>query len=142
MRFLLRMAFWLTVILALLPSGGSEPVPKINVNAVDALSAAKATVGDMGSFCHRQPEACVIGSQAAVGIGHRAQAGARMLYEYLNERFRPNDNATAVGAAGNGGSKARPSQHTLAPADLAPAWRGARPQQPPRREPPGSAPLS
>jgi hypothetical protein len=141
MRFLLRMAFWLTVILALLPSGGSERAPKINVSAVDAMSAAKATVGDMGSFCHRQPEACTIGSQAAVGIGHRAQAGAKMLYEYLNERFRPNDHATAVGA-GNGAPKARPSQHTLAPADLAPAWRGPRPQQSPRREPPGAAPLS
>ena len=44
MRFLLRMAFWLTVILALLPSGGSQPTPKLNVSAVDAMLAAKATV--------------------------------------------------------------------------------------------------
>src|SRR5262245_62858334 len=50
MRFLLRMAFWLTVILALLPSGGSQPAPKVNVSAGDAMSAAQATVSDMGSF--------------------------------------------------------------------------------------------
>ena len=33
MRFLLRMAFWLGVVLVLLPSGGSQPAPKINVSA-------------------------------------------------------------------------------------------------------------
>ena len=91
MRFLLRMAFWLTVILALLPSGGSEPTAKVNVSAVEAMSAAKATVTDMGSFCGRQPDACSVGSQAAVAIGHRAQAGAKMLYGYLNEHFGSQD---------------------------------------------------
>src|SRR4029077_9222423 len=85
MRFLLRMAFWLTVILALLPSGGSQPTPKLNVSAIDAMSAAKATVTDVHSFCDRQPNACTLGSQAAVAIGQRAQAGAKMVYEYFNQ---------------------------------------------------------
>src|SRR3954470_9988556 len=89
MRFLLRMAFWLTVILALLPSGGSQPTPTINVSALEAMSAAKATVTDMGSFCGRQPDACSVGSQAAVAIGHRAQAGAKMLYDYSTELLGP-----------------------------------------------------
>ena len=89
MRFLLRMAFWLTVILALLPSGGSQPTPKVNVSAIEAMSAAKATVTDMRSFCERQPDACSVGSQAAAAIGHRAQAGAKMLYEYLSEHLGP-----------------------------------------------------
>src|SRR5216683_6161244 len=121
MRFLLRMAFWLTVILALLPSGGSHPTPKLTVSAVDAMSAAKATVTDMRSFCERQPDACTVGSQAAVAIGHRAQAGAKMLYEYLNEhlgsyeaRMPLNDaSAEAVPLP-----LPRPSQHTLSPPDL------------------------
>ena len=133
MRFLLRMAFWLTVILALLPSGGSQPTPPLNVSARDAMSAAMATVSDMRSFCERQSDACVVGSQAAVAIGHRAQAGARMLYEYLNEHRGGDD----TGVAANAGSAksaplpiARPSQHTLSPADLAPPWRGP----PPRKE--------
>jgi hypothetical protein len=125
MRFLLRMAFWLTVILALLPSGGSQPTPKLTVSAIDAMLAARATVTDMGSFCERQPDACTAGSQAAVAIGHRAQAGAKMLYEYFNEHVGSHD-ATAVNA-GAGKSvplpTARPPQHTLSPADLAPAWR-------------------
>src|SRR5262245_4075545 len=88
MRFLLRMAFWLTVILALLPSGGSQPAPKVNVSAGEAVSAAQATVSDVGSFCERQPNACSVGSQAAAAIGQRAQAGAQVLYEYFNGQFQ------------------------------------------------------
>jgi Family of unknown function (DUF5330) len=126
MRFLLRMAFWLTVILALLPSGGSQPTPKLNVSAIDAMWAAKATVTDVRSFCERQPDACTVGSQAAVTIGHRAQAGAKMLYEYLNEHLGAHDTGMPVNAAPGKAvpmPTARPSQHTLSSADLAPAWR-------------------
>src|SRR5947209_1649031 len=130
MRFLLRMAFWLTLVLVLLPSGGSQPAPKVNVSATDALSAAKSTVSDMGSFCDRQRDACSVGSQAAVVIGYRAQAGAKLLYEYLHEHFGM-DSTAPVSATGKtlplAGSRA--SQHTLAPADLTPAWRGPQPKQ-------------
>ena len=130
MRFLLRMAFWLTVILVMLPSGGSQPTPKVNVSAIEAMSAAKATVSDMRSFCDRQPEACTIGSQTAVALGHRAQAGAKMLYEYLTEYLGPNDTgAVPNGATGKVVPLARPSQHTLSPNDLAPAWRGPQPRK-------------
>jgi len=139
MRFLLRMAFWLAVVLVLLPSGGSQPTSKVNVSALDAMSAAKATVTDMRSFCERQPDACIVGSQAAVAIGHRAQAGAKMLYEYLNEHLGPNDTGTIVNAAAGKSvptPTARPSQQTLSPADLTPAWRGP----PPRKEARGEGP--
>jgi len=134
MRFILRMAFWLTVILVLLPSGGSQPTPKVNVSASDAVSAAGATVSDMKQFCGRQSDACAVGSQVAVAIGHRAQAGAKMLYEFLNAQLGPNDTG-AIGKTAAG--KARPSQHTLTAADLAPAWRGPQPHREARREPSG-----
>jgi hypothetical protein len=133
MRFLLRMAFWLTVILVLLPSGGSQPTPKANMSALDAVSAAAATVADMRSFCERQPDACSVGSQAAAAIGQRAQAGAKMLYDYLSES-RTADDVPTGNTAGTANAKsiplpaARPSQHTLTPADLTPAWRGPTPR--------------
>ena len=117
MRFLLRVAFWLGVVLVLLPSTGTEPTPKTQVGTVEAISAARAAVGDLRTFCDRQPDACSIGSQAAVAIGHRAQAGAKMLYEFLNEQLGP-QSTDAVGSTG------KASQHTLTPTDLEPAWRG------------------
>src|SRR2546428_7059424 len=92
MRFLLRMAFWLTVILALLPSGGSQPTPKLNGSAVDAMLAAKATVTDMGSFCERQPDACTVGSQAAGPTGHAGQARAEGRPQHSNEPRSPHSN--------------------------------------------------
>ena len=122
MRFLLRVAFWLGVVLVLLPSAGTEPTPKTQVGTVEAISAARAAVGDLRTFCERQPGACIIGSQAAVAIGHRAQAGAKMLYEFLNEQLGP-QSSDAVGSTG------KPSQHTLTPTDLEPTWRGQQPHR-------------
>jgi len=121
------MAFWIGVVLVLLPSAGSQPVPKSQVGAADAVSAAKAAVSDLRSFCERQAEACTVGSQAAVAIGHRAQAGAKMLYEFLNEQLGPSETGTVRAAT--------PSQNTLTPADLEPAWRGPLPRRDPRERP-------
>jgi hypothetical protein len=147
MRFLLRMTFWLGLILVLLPGGGSQSTPEIPIS--DAMSAAKATVTDMGRFCDRQPEACVLGSQAAAVIGQRAQAGARKLYDLLNERRAPNEGdsvTTAIStttASSTAGGKAvplptpRPAQHTLTPTDVAPAWRGPPAGKEARSEPAG-----
>jgi hypothetical protein len=121
MWFLVRMAFWLCVVLVLLPSGGSQPASNAPVSAGDAFSAAKAAVDDMRQFCNRQPEACVIGSSAAVAIGHRAQAGAKLIYELLNEQLGPNDTGSD---AGDISKVSTASRDTLKPSDLAPPWRG------------------
>src|SRR5215210_8451944 len=80
MMFLLRIVFWLTIVLVLLPSGKSEPVGGPQVAAGDAMSAATATLSDLGQFCARQPDACTVGSQAVTVLGHRAQTGAKMVY--------------------------------------------------------------
>jgi hypothetical protein len=138
MRFLLRLGFWLGLVLVLLPSGGSKPAPKVDVSAGEAISAARAAMTDMQDFCARQAQACEVGSQAAIAIGHRAQAGAKMLYEFLNEQLGPNETGSVKAASAPDAGKvvplppARPSQNTLTPADLAPAWRGP---QPPRERP-------
>lgn len=133
MFFLLRMAFWLGVVLVLLPSGGSQRGPAtMEVGASDALSAASATVGDLRGFCTRQPDACTVGSQVATAIGYRAQAGARMLYELLTEALAQREPGSPAKANTRDASKASPenasaqqsSQGTLTPADLAPVWRG------------------
>jgi hypothetical protein len=123
------MAFWLGLVLVLLPAGGSEPVRGPNVGAAEAVSAASAAVSDMRQFCARQPEACTVGSQAAVSLGHRAQAGAKMLYEFLTERFARHETESATGKAG---APAR-TQDTLTPADHIPAWRGPAPRREAKR---------
>src|ERR1700674_1707212 len=117
MRFLLRMTFWLGVIVVVLPRGESAPAWNAQVSAIDAMSAATATVGDMRQFCARQPEACTVGSQAAVALEDRAKAGAKRLYEMFNERLSANetDRVITVTSARNAKAiplpTARPSQH-------------------------------
>jgi uncharacterized protein DUF5330 len=130
MRFLLKATFWLSVVVMLLPA--DEKRPASQVGATEAVSAATAAMSDMRQFCARQPDACTIGSQAATTFGQKAQAGAKMLYEFLSDRSGPNETGSVAGKNADRpatGHAAQPSQHTLTPADLAPAWRGPEPRK-------------
>jgi hypothetical protein len=129
MFFLLRLAFWLGLVLVLLPTGSAQhSAANSEVHAADALSAASATVHDLRGFCAREPNACSVGSELATNMGYRAQAGAKMLYEFLSEVLAPRDTGSLGSEAGTSvtGKTAplRDSQNTLTPADLAPAWHG------------------
>jgi hypothetical protein len=120
MFFLLRVAFWLTVVLVLLPSGGSQSA-KSNIGATDAIAAAGAAVSDMSGFCERQPSACVVGAQAATALGQRAQAGAKMVYDFLSEHSVRGD---PTGVTNGTGHNWPVSQDTLIASDLEPVWQG------------------
>jgi len=120
MFFLLRMAFWIGLVCVLLPGGSDKPAA--NIDTASAVTAAGAAVTDMRGFCERQPQACVIGGQVAVAIGHKAEAGARTLYELIKTQL---NDKSAEPAADKG---------TLTPADITPAWRAPPVPLPPRRE--------
>lgn len=125
MFFLLRTAFWLSIVLALLPTGSSQPKSKeASIGAIEAVSAAGAAMSDMSQFCGRQPEACVVGAQAASAFGQRAQAGAKMVYEFLSEKMVPAETGSVTPAKAPGSAGTKASQQTLTPADREPAWRG------------------
>jgi hypothetical protein len=125
MFFLLRMAFWLCVVCVLLPSGSKTTSPEAKIDASEAVTLASAAVSDARGFCDRQPDACVTGGKVAVAIGHKAEAGARTLYEFVS-KLRDK--------SASGEKAARPgSEGTLTPADMAPGWHAPVPL-PPRRE--------
>ncbi|HEX7883083.1 MAG TPA: DUF5330 domain-containing protein [Afipia sp.] len=92
MFFLLRMAFWLGLVLVLLPTDkSSEPDKGAQIGASEAISAATAAVSDMSQFCNRQPAACTVGGQAATVIGERAQSGAKKVYQFITDKTEKND---------------------------------------------------
>lgn len=126
MGFLLKVAFWLTVVLMLLPSEKPSTAPQLGTG--EAISAAGAAVSDMRQFCARQKEACAVGSQAAVELGQKAQSGAKRLYELLNDRLAPNETG-ALAKPDRAARPKQPSQHTLTPADLTLPWRGTEPRR-------------
>ena len=124
MWFLLRVAFWLSLVITLLPTAPSQQSP---VKATDASSAASATVSDVRQFCVRQPGACATGSQLIVQFGHKAQASAKLLYQFLDKRIGTDQ--SAVSAKGTDKSTQGPSQGTLTPADLAVPSPGRQPRK-------------
>jgi Family of unknown function (DUF5330) len=101
MFFLLRMVFWVGLVLVLLPRDKTPESDKLpQLGASEAVSAATAAVSDMSQFCKRQPAACEVGGQAATVIGHRAQAGARKLYQIITDKRSP-DHTGSIGGIEN-----------------------------------------
>jgi hypothetical protein len=119
MFFLLRLAFWLGLVLVLLPRDPTDDAAKspAQIGAADAMSAAGAAVHDMSQFCTRQPTVCEVGGQAATAIGQRAQGGARKIYQIITDK-KPPDHTGSI--AGNETGVA--STDTLTADDLKIEW--------------------
>jgi hypothetical protein len=126
MFFLLRMAFWLGLVLVLLPREKTPDAEKLpQLGASEAVSAATAAVSDMSQFCKRQPAACEVGGQAATVLGQRAQAGARKLYQIITDKRSPEHTGSIDGIENASPLSAEVAQSdTLTPDDLAAEWRG------------------
>ncbi len=133
MFFLLRVAFWLSIVVVLLPAGPKSDPNAPAVSTFEAFGAAQAALKDARGFCSREPEACTIGSQAIQVFAQKAQNGARMLYEFMSsnsaEQNARNDGPT--------GSTPKPGRDTLTAEDREAPWltpqKAAHPQAPPRR---------
>jgi len=147
MFFLLRIVFWLGLVCLLLPSG-TKTDPAAQINATQAVTLASAAVSDMRGFCERQPTACKVGGKVAVALGHKAEAGARMLIGFVTGKVSGQDgsvrqSADARSAAAKLAARpiARPEtvaaidHGTLRASDLAPAFHAKVPL-PPRRAAP------
>jgi hypothetical protein len=125
MFFLLRMAFWLGLVLVLLPREKTPEADKLpQVGASKAVSAATAAVSDMSQFCKRQPAACEVGGQAATVIGHRAQEGARKLYQIIIDKKAP-DHTGSIGDNADAPAMGAATGDTLTPDDLLVEWHPA-----------------
>jgi len=125
MFFLLRMAFWLGLVLVLLPREKTPESGKLpQIGASQAVQAATAAVSDMSQFCKRQPAACEVGGQAAAVIGQRAEDGARKLYKIIIDKRAP-DHTGSIGLVENADSSPADlaPRDTLTADDLAAEWR-------------------
>ena len=137
MRFLLRITFWLGLVLVLLPRDKTPDSDKLpQIGAADAVQAATAAVSDMTQFCKRQPAACEVGGQAATIIGQRAQDGAKKIYQIINDKNdkseknekKAPDHTGSIAMAGEGDTAASEApRDTLSQDDLALEWRGPAP---------------
>lgn len=82
MGFIIRSAFWLSLVLLLIPFGSSHDGQM--VNPLQAMFAAKGAIEDIAGMCERKPDVCAVGRAAVHTIGVRAREGARMAYQALD----------------------------------------------------------
>jgi hypothetical protein len=126
MMFLIRTAFWLMIIILLLPTDGQQQSK--------VYGTAEATVKDVVTFCDRNPDTCTTGRDAFEVLVHKAEFGARMLMGFIkDETGGGNDEAASLGdsAAPASMTDVAPaswddgtSQDTLNPEDREAAWGG------------------
>lgn len=81
--FLIRAAFWLTVVLLLIPGDPNGGTPAPRVSALQALSAAQSAVRDISQLCDREPVACQTGSNALGVLGQKLRYGTELVTKYL-----------------------------------------------------------
>ena len=126
MMFLIRTAFWLMIIILLLPTDEQQ--------RSEVLGSAQAAVNDVTTFCDRNPETCARGKDAFAVFVQKAQFGARLLMDFIQDRTGTGDNATASMPGSEAEATPEPasfymsgSQDTLVPEDREDAWSGPDP---------------
>lgn len=126
MLFLIRTAFWLMIIILLLPTDEQQ--------RSEVFGTAQAAVNDVSTFCDRNPETCARGKDAFAVFVQKAQFGARLLMDFIQDRTGTGDNTTASMPGSEAEATADPasfdmsgSNDTLVPEDREEAWSGPDP---------------
>ena len=90
MFFLLRTAFWLSIVIALIPVNpadlhdGQRPV-----STLETISIARAVVTDAAGFCERNVAACASGRELIAQFGAKAKNG----WKFASTLFSGSDSA-------------------------------------------------
>ncbi|MBO0742651.1 MAG: DUF5330 domain-containing protein [Hyphomicrobiaceae bacterium] len=132
MMFLIRLAFWLGLLVLLLPTDERQQAR--------FYTTALATVERAATFCERNAQACAVAAQLWATFLKKAEFGARMAVDLVSSGGRSGEGAAPqpyvrepVGSPAPVRPKAEPKlpggRGTLTPADLTPAWRGAQIQR-------------
>lgn len=105
--FLIRTAFWLSLVVLLLPTDARQQER--------LYQSASAAVQHATTFCERNAELCARGAEHWATFRQKLDFGARMAMDIASERL--------LGKP-RGGAAAEPTSGGLTPEDLQPAWRG------------------
>ena len=118
--FLLRSAFWLTLVILLIPADpqtGDAP----RVTMINAIVAVRATVADLSGFCGRNPDVCATGSAAFELVADKTGDGIEMVTRFLTGEDGPDVGPVEIAMAPGtpGGTRG-----TLSTDDIALPWQG------------------
>jgi hypothetical protein len=117
MFFLIRMAFWFSLVLLALPLGTSGD--ENSVGPVQALMAARDAVGDLAGICERKPDVCETGKSAMHTITIRAGEAARIAAGLLDDgKTAAPDTTTVTGSVPANGEIHEAAATTELPAEV------------------------
>jgi hypothetical protein len=100
--FLIRTAFWLIILILLLPTNEQQQS--------EVYGTAQAAVKDVSGFCERNPNVCDMGKDAFDVFVQKAQFGGEMLMAFIKEQTGVASDHAAAPA----------TDDSAAPADSAP----------------------
>ena len=84
--FLIRTAFWLTIVVALIPVNAADlGEDRRPVTTLETLGAARALVSDLAGFCERNIQACDTGREVFAQLGLKAKTGLRYVATYIED---------------------------------------------------------
>lgn len=139
--FFIRLLFWLSVVILLLPAEDPPSNTKLvtdantHVSAARVVDAAWTTVTDIRSICQRRPQVCKTGEAAFNIFLQKARHGAHLVYDLLSgsPESPPAPAADPQSRANRPAARPTPRSHrasvpkslnTLHSSDLVPNWRG------------------
>ena len=122
--FLIRAAFWIGLVVLLLPTDANQQAR--------LYGAAAATVERVTTFCDRNAQACTAGAEFWATFVKKAEFGARIAVDLVSSGGRKEGEVVPTPVRVEPEApRARPeprvhpsARGTLSPADLTPAWRG------------------
>jgi hypothetical protein len=111
--FFVKLAFWLAVVVMLLPSDQQQQAR--------FYTTATTAVERVSTFCDRNARTCAMGAEAWSAFLRKAEFAARLAGDLIStgarqggfEAFQPEASTQKMGG-------------TLTPMDMQPAWRGPR----------------
>lgn len=114
MWFLIKTAFWFSLVLVLLPIFSSQSATRTQMNpqvqVSDAVTAATGAFQYVTSLCSQKPEICVKGGETFTALGYRAREGALVAYEMIDHQLSGKSADKTADASGNAGSNASRQQ--------------------------------
>jgi hypothetical protein len=98
--FLVKAAFWLTIVLLLLPADPESGEPAPRVNMIEAAVAAGSAIRDISRLCERQPDACETGGHALKALGQKLRYGSELVQRYFNSDDAPEAEPASLSGSG------------------------------------------
>jgi hypothetical protein len=131
MMFLIRTAFWLLILILLLPTDREQQAR--------IYGTAQSAVNDVAGFCDRNPQTCATGQDALDVVAKKAEFGAQVLIGFIEQQTGASGESAPFVSPSDGNVMPVPaaaspvdpvtwdtnsSQDTLLPKDREAAWSG------------------